>query len=167
MADITPQYWRENVVRISDAAVVCCVLGVSLFLLRAFNFSLNLHFALLDMGSIIARMLFFWKIVFALVVSGVLAAAAERNAVYDNNCVACHGGDGSGRTPQGRKIKVHDLRESKLTDAEIERQIREGAKNKSGVAVMPAFGRDLTDAEIKEAVATVKAFRVPPAGPAS
>ena len=100
-----------------------------------------------------------WKILMMLVVGAGPVAAAERSAVFDKNCVACHGSDGSANTPQGRKVKAHDLRESKITDAEIERQIREGSKNKSGVTVMPAFGRDLTDEQIKEAIATVIAFR--------
>ena len=89
------------------------------------------------------------------------AAAAEVGPVFENNCAACHGLDGSANTPQGRKLKARDLRTIKLTDAEIERQIREGSKNKSGATAMPAFGRDLTDAQIQEAIRTVKSFRPP------
>jgi mono/diheme cytochrome c family protein len=89
----------------------------------------------------------------------ILVPAAENTAVFADNCVACHGTDGSANTPQGRKVKARDLRSSTLTDAEIERQIREGSKKKSGPSVMPAFGRDLTDAQIQEAIRTVKSFR--------
>ena len=89
------------------------------------------------------------------------ALAAENVPVFETNCVACHGADGSARTPQGRKVKARDLRVSKLTDAEIERQIREGSKNKTGTVVMPAFGRDLTDTQIQEAIRAVKSFRPP------
>lgn len=89
------------------------------------------------------------------------ALAAENSPVFENNCVACHGADGSGHTPQGRKIRVRDLRVSKLTGTEIERQIREGSKNKSGAVAMPAFGRELTDAQIQEALRMVKSFRPP------
>ena len=88
-------------------------------------------------------------------------SAAEVGAVFENNCAACHGLDGSANTPQGRKLKAKDLRASTLTDADIERQIREGSKTKSGSTVMPAFGRDLTDAQIQEAIRTVKSFRPP------
>ena len=91
----------------------------------------------------------------------VPATAAEDAAVFENNCALCHGSDGRARTPQGRKVKAKDLRESRLTDAEIERQIREGSQIKTGVSVMPAFGRELTDAEILAAVRTVKSFRPP------
>jgi len=91
----------------------------------------------------------------------VLASKAENSLVFETNCTACHGADGSARTPQGRKLKAKDLRISKLADAEIDRQIRDGSKNKSGTTVMPAFGRELTDAQIQEAIRTVKSFRPP------
>jgi mono/diheme cytochrome c family protein len=89
--------------------------------------------------------------------------AAEGAATYENLCTQCHGADGRARTPQGRKMKARDLRESRLTDAEIQRQIREGSRNKTGVSVMPPVGRELTEAEIQDLVRAVKAFR-PAAG---
>ena len=89
--------------------------------------------------------------------------AAEDAVVFDNHCAACHGSDGRARTPQGRKLRAKDLRESRLADAEIERQIREGSRIKTGVSVMPAVGKDLTDAEIQAAIRVVKSFR--PADP--
>ncbi len=96
----------------------------------------------------------------ALLLTGIASvSAAEVGTVFANNCAACHGADGSANTPQGRKLKAKDLRASKLTDAEIERQIREGSKSKSGATAMPAFGHDLTDAQIQEAIRTVKSFR--------
>lgn len=88
--------------------------------------------------------------------------AAEDAATYENLCASCHGLDGQARTKQGRKMKARDLRQSRLTDVEIERQIREGSRNKTGVSVMPPVGRELTDAEIRELVRVVKAFRPPP-----
>ena len=89
------------------------------------------------------------------------ALAAGDAAVFENHCAACHGNDGRARTAQGRKMKAKDLRDSRLTEAEIERQIREGSRIKTGVSVMPALGRDLTDAEIAAAIRVVKAFRPP------
>ncbi|MBI2497391.1 MAG: cytochrome c [Opitutae bacterium] len=90
-----------------------------------------------------------------------LPATTDR-AVFENHCAVCHGGDGRARTPQGRKLKAKDLRESRLSDAEIERQIREGSGRKTGASAMPAFGKDMTDAEIQAAVRVVKTFRAPP-----
>jgi mono/diheme cytochrome c family protein len=92
-------------------------------------------------------------------------SAAEGRSIYENNCAACHGLDGRGQTPQGRKIKAGNLPASRLTDAEILRRIREGARNKAGVMVMPAFAKELKAGDIDAVLVVVKAFR-PPAGPA-
>ena len=85
--------------------------------------------------------------------------AADDLAVFEYRCAACHGIDGRARTPQGRKMKAKDLRESRLTGAEIEKQIREGSRIKTGVSVMPALGHDLTDDEIQAAIRVVQSFR--------
>jgi mono/diheme cytochrome c family protein len=92
-------------------------------------------------------------------------SAADGRGVYENYCAACHGLDGRGQTPQGRKIKAGNLQESRLTDEEILRRIREGARNKNGVKVMPAFGQELPAGDIDAVLLVVKAFR-PPAEPA-
>ncbi|SUS03682.1 hypothetical protein DF3PB_1090003 [uncultured Defluviicoccus sp.] len=91
-------------------------------------------------------------------------SADEDAPTYENLCAACHGADGRGRTPQGRKMKAGDLRESRLTDEQIARQIRHGSPAKTGSSAMPAVGRDLTDTEVEALVRVVKAFR-PPAPP--
>jgi mono/diheme cytochrome c family protein len=90
-----------------------------------------------------------------------LAPAAEDAAVFENRCASCHGDDGRAHTAQGRKMKAKDLRDSRLVDAEIERQIRGGSRTKNGVLKMPAVGKDMTDAEIAAAIRVVKAFRLP------
>lgn len=103
-----------------------------------------------------------WSCLFtALLLTGRMPAA-EAVVVYENYCAACHGLDGRGQTPQGRKVKARNLRDSRLTEAEIERQIRAGARNKSGVMVMPAFGKELKDGEIQAVITVVMAFRPPP-----
>lgn len=89
-------------------------------------------------------------------------ASGDGQAVFENNCASCHGLDGRAKTPQGKKLKAHDLRESRLTDAEIEQQIRQGKQNAAGVLVMPAFGKELSDEAIAAVIVTVKGFR--PAG---
>ena len=88
--------------------------------------------------------------------------AADGATVYENNCMACHGPDGRGQTPQGRKVKAGNLRQSRFTDVEIETRIREGARNKAGVTVMPAFAMELSAEDIRAVVTKVKAFRPPP-----
>jgi len=87
--------------------------------------------------------------------------AADDATVFQNFCAACHGIDGRAHTPQGRKIKAKDLHECKKTDAEIERQIREGSVVKAGVSVMPPLGQTMTEDEIQAAIRVVKSFRQP------
>ena len=91
--------------------------------------------------------------------------AASENEVFENNCAACHGTDGRARTPQGRKLKARDLKESRLTDDDLLRRIREGSRNPKGIWLMPAFAETLTEAEIQSAARTAKSFRPPPPAP--
>jgi mono/diheme cytochrome c family protein len=83
------------------------------------------------------------------------APAEPRNvdalrAFFAQNCVRCHGLDGSARDPQGKKLKGKDFTDPKEmkgeTDAELEKTIRKGVF--FGKA-MPAFGKELSEAEIK------------------
>jgi mono/diheme cytochrome c family protein len=107
-------------------------------------------------------MLYRWLMTLGLLLGWTLPAPADDDtAVFENRCAACHGNDGRAQTAQGRKMKAKDLRESRLSDAEIERQIREGSRVKTGVSVMPAVGKDMTEAEIQAAIRVVKAFRPP------
>ena len=107
-------------------------------------------------------MRFRWLIVLGLLISGLPVLALEDREVFENNCASCHGLDGAARTAQGKKMKAHDLRESKLTDAEIERQVREGSIKKTGLSVMPPVGKDFTEAEMQAVIRVVKAFRPSP-----
>jgi mono/diheme cytochrome c family protein len=100
-----------------------------------------------------------WITILLLLLGGLTLQAAEGREIYASTCVACHGPDGAGKTPQGRKVKAKDLRESKLTAAETATRIREGARNKSGVMVMPPLGQELTADEIAAVIPVVIAFR--------
>jgi len=102
---------------------------------------------------------------FSLFAFTVAACAANENEVFENNCAACHGTDGRARTPQGRKLKARDLKESLLTDDELLRRIREGSRNPKGNWLMPAFAETLTEAEIQSAARTAKSFRPRPPAP--
>jgi mono/diheme cytochrome c family protein len=88
------------------------------------------------------------------------AARAESAAeVFAESCASCHGADGKAHTPMGRKAHARDLSESTLSDAAIERQIREGARGPHGMVKMPAFADKLTPDQIKALVEYVKSFR--------
>ena len=84
---------------------------------------------------------------------------ADGQKIYADTCVPCHGEDGRGRTPQGRKIGAKDLGQSKLGEAEIRRQINEGTKDAKGVQKMPPFKDKLSQDQIEALVAYVKTFR--------
>jgi mono/diheme cytochrome c family protein len=88
--------------------------------------------------------------------------ADDGAALFDQQCAACHGPDGKGRTPAGRKIGAKDLTQSRLPDEEIARQISEGSKDKAGRAKMPPFKEQLAPNEIQALVAFVKTFREVP-----
>jgi len=98
--------------------------------------------------------------IIGLTAAGTLANA-ETNEVFENHCAACHGLDGRARTPQGKKLKTRDLKESRLTDEELLRRIREGSKTPAGAVLMPPFAEILNHQEIQSAAQTAKAFRPP------
>ncbi|MBI5381055.1 MAG: cytochrome c [Opitutae bacterium] len=97
-----------------------------------------------------------WIAVWAL---GPVARGAEGADLFVQQCAPCHGEDGKARNPAAKKLGVRDLTVSKLTDAEIEKQVRDGVRNKRGLEVMPAFKEKLTPEEIQAVVAAVKRLR--------
>lgn len=73
--------------------------------------------------------------------------------LYKTKCAACHGADGKGETPAGKKLGARDFHLPeimKAPDAELI-QITTKGKNK-----MPAFEGKLTDVQIKALVAYVR-----------
>jgi mono/diheme cytochrome c family protein len=102
--------------------------------------------------------------VFAIVIiaSAGVGFAADASAQWGQHCAACHGKDGSGNTPMGKKLNVKDYRDAKVqaafSDAEAERAIKEGVKT-GGKETMKPFGSKLSDADIKALVAYIRAFK--------
>lgn len=87
----------------------------------------------------------------ALVMSTVRPAQAQDNAaaLYKSKCQMCHGPDGKGDTPAGKKMGVkdfHDPEVTKASDADLFKITKEG-KGK-----MPAYNGKLTDDQIKSLV---------------
>jgi len=81
------------------------------------------------------------------------AAADDAAATYKSKCAMCHGADGKGETPAGKKMGAHDFgapEVQNMSDAELT-QIMEKGKNK-----MPGYAGKLKDSEIKELVAYVR-----------
>jgi mono/diheme cytochrome c family protein len=88
----------------------------------------------------------------------VPALGADGKDVFIANCAPCHGPDGKAHTPAGRKLGAKDLTASKLTDAEIRKQVTEGFKDQRGL-VMPPFKDVLNSDQTDAVVAFVMSLR--------
>lgn len=90
------------------------------------------------------------------------AAFGDAAAVYSKNCASCHGKDGSGDTKMGKKAGARDYRDAKVqgsfSDAEALAAIKDGVK-KDGKEKMKSFSAKVSDAEAKELVAYIRAFK--------
>jgi mono/diheme cytochrome c family protein len=74
---------------------------------------------------------------------------------FKAKCAMCHGPDGSGNTPMGQKMKVHDLRSpevQKQTDDELAAIIT------NGKPPMPAYGKTLAAGDIQQLVAYIRSI---------
>lgn len=87
------------------------------------------------------------------------ALAEDPGELFVKTCASCHGRDGKAQTPAAKKLGVKDLSQSKLTDAEIIKQIKEGKPAQDGSSKMPAFNEKLTPDQIQSLVPIVKEFR--------
>lgn len=90
------------------------------------------------------------------------AAFGDAAAVYAKNCASCHGKDGKGDTKMGKKAGAKDYTDAKVqggfSDAEALAAIKDGVK-KDGKEKMKAFSSKVSDAEAKELVAYIRAFK--------
>ena len=107
----------------------------------------------------VARQQWWFCLAAIVLLAPIRVSGADAQKIYADTCVPCHGEDGRGRTPQGRKIGAKDLGQSKLGEAEILRQINDGSKDAKGVQKMPAFKDRLSQDQIEALVAYVKSFR--------
>ena len=98
----------------------------------------------------------------ALAASVANAWAADGKACFEGNCIPCHGADGKGYTPMGRKIHAKNLTESKMSEAEIVSRILEGTKDEKGQPRMPSFREKLSADEVSALAAYVQTFRKQP-----
>jgi cytochrome c oxidase cbb3-type subunit 3 len=85
-----------------------------------------------------------------------LRAADGRSENFQTHCAVCHGDDGKGETEQGKKKKARNLTNAKwqdtIDDARIVKSITKGHDE------MPAFGKKLTEPEIKALAAEVRSL---------
>lgn len=81
--------------------------------------------------------------------------ADDTAAVFKSRCAPCHGADGSGNTPMGKKIGAKSLGSpevQKLSDADLQKAIT------AGKGKMPAFGSKLSAAQAADLVKLVRGF---------
>lgn len=92
--------------------------------------------------------------------TGSWAADAKDN--WTKHCAKCHGADGKGQTVMGKKLKAKDYTEAKVqaefTDEEAVKSITEGKKD-GDKTIKQGFKDKLTEQEIKDLVAHVRAFK--------
>ena len=80
----------------------------------------------------------------------------KRSAAWEANCSVCHGDDGRGQTEEGRKKRARDLADPKwqasVSDGRLTSSIQRGHDK------MPAFGRKLSEEQVKALVAEIRAL---------
>jgi cytochrome c6 len=82
-----------------------------------------------------------------------LVLADDAAAAFKSRCAPCHGADGSGNTPMGKKVGAKALGSpevQKLTDADLQKTVTSG-KNK-----MPEFGSKLKPEQITDLVKFIR-----------
>jgi cytochrome c6 len=103
----------------------------------------------------VLRLTLLATVVTAIGLWGTTAAAQDGAANYKAKCAMCHGADGKGDTPIGKKMGIHDFASAevqKASDADLIATITKG-KNK-----MPAYENKLSAAQIKEIVAYIRSL---------
>jgi mono/diheme cytochrome c family protein len=96
-------------------------------------------------------------VVGAILAQGVAGACADDvAALYKSKCAACHGADGKGDTPAGKKLGTKDFHSpdvAKMSDTDLFEITKKG-KDK-----MPGYDKKLTDDQIKELVKYVRSLK--------
>ncbi len=80
----------------------------------------------------------------------------KRSAVWESYCSVCHGSDGRGETEEGLKKRARNL-----TDAKWQATVSDGRLTSSiqrGHEKMPAFGKKLSEEQVRALVAEIRAL---------
>lgn len=90
-----------------------------------------------------------------------LATLAGAKENWDKQCTKCHGADGKGNTPMGKKLNLKDFTDAKFqgsfTDDKAFKAIKEGVKDGDKTRMKPA--ESVSDDDIKALVAHVRSFK--------
>jgi uncharacterized membrane protein len=86
--------------------------------------------------------------------------------VFQQRCARCHGADGSGEPRRRRLPEIPDFRnprwQASRSDEQLRTSIRDGKEDQ-----MPAFGGRVSDDQVRQLVAQVRAFGRPAGEPAA
>lgn len=103
----------------------------------------------------------FYLTILALAASTAALTAADADANWDKTCKKCHGADGKGNMPMGKKLDIKDFTDAKFqtsfTDEQATKAIKEGVKDGDKTRMKAAEG--LSDDDIKALVAKVRSFK--------
>jgi len=90
----------------------------------------------------------------AILTTTSIVEAADGAALWEKNCVSCHGPDGKGDTKAGKLTKVTDLTAAKLTSEQAHQIIAQGVVDKdTGKTRMKGY-KDKFSADEIDALAT-------------
>ena len=95
-------------------------------------------------------------LLFALGCSTLVYAQDDTAALYKTKCQACHGQDGKGDTPVGKKLGVKDFHSpevAKMSDQELFEITKKGKEK------MPAYNGKLTDDQIKSLIKYIRSLK--------
>jgi cytochrome c6 len=84
-----------------------------------------------------------------------IAFAADGASIYKAKCATCHGADGKGQSPMGKKMNLRDLGSPEV-QKQTDQQLYDWTA--AGKGKMPAYKDKLTTDEIKALVVHMRAF---------
>ena len=80
----------------------------------------------------------------------VYATEPHPSELYTQYCAKCHGEDGKGQTPQGKKLSARDFTDAEWQADETDEEFIEAVTK--GKDDMPPFGKKLTAEQIESLV---------------
>ena len=99
----------------------------------------------------------------SLVCAAGAAKAADAAENWSGKCASCHAKDGTGATTMGKKYGVKDYTDAKvqaeITDEAAMKAIMEGVNGDDGKVKMKSFKEKVTEAEAKDLIAYIRAFK--------
>lgn len=100
------------------------------------------------------------RLVLAIGIAGLSgrAFADTGEETFNKKCAMCHGKDGKGQTPMGKKLNIKDLTDDAAQgkkDQELEKTILEGKPDTK----MAAFKGKLSGDEIKAVLAHIRSLK--------